>query len=69
MLDKSNNDDRYDRYDKYNKYDKHDRGYYYHNRRYKRKTSLGKGQKLCHLTRGGGGGCQLMTVIQNRFLF
>ncbi len=32
-------DDEYNGYSRYNEYDKRDRGYYYHDRRYERKTS------------------------------
>jgi len=37
MLDDSN-DNRYNEYSKYNEYGEHDRGYYYHDKRYERKT-------------------------------
>src|SRR6266498_1874092 len=39
MPDESDNDDKYDGYGEYNEYGEHDRGYYYRDRRYKRKSS------------------------------
>ncbi|PKC04823.1 hypothetical protein RhiirA5_421742, partial [Rhizophagus irregularis] len=41
MLDDSDDDgyNRYSRYSRYNEYDEYDRGYYYRDRKYKRKSS------------------------------
>ncbi|RGB23478.1 hypothetical protein C1646_774449 [Rhizophagus diaphanus] len=39
MPDESGNDDGYNGYGGYNEYSERDRGYYYHDRRYERKTS------------------------------